>query len=130
MPSNTVIRSIENTSDNFSDGDVLSVLRKNAGSGPFGGGCMIVAQALQQIYGGRIWVLIGRWSQQAEHAVLKVGDIFYDAAGAAALERIISRFSETAGVKIQSARPIAPGDLPEASRSWLAATEVAHLLRR
>jgi hypothetical protein len=56
--------------------------------------------------------------------------MFYDAAGPGALERIIWRFSEAEGVKIQSARPIAPGDLPEASRSCLAATEVAQLLRR
>jgi len=127
---NTIIRFSENASENFSDDNVLSIILKNAGSGPFGSGCMIAAQALQQIYGGRIWVLIGRWSQQAEHAVLQVGDIFYDAAGPGALERIISRFSEAEGVKIQSARPIAPGDLPEASRSYLAATEVARLLRR
>jgi hypothetical protein len=130
MPSNTIIQLIENRSEGFSDDRVRSVILKTAGSGPFGDGCMIVAQALQQIYGGRIWVLIGRWSQQAEHAVLKVGDMFYDAAGPGALERISWRFSEAEGVKIQSARPIAPGDLPEASRSCLAATEVAQLLRR
>ena len=130
MPSNISPRLFENASDAFSDDEVLSVITRTAGSGPFRGGCVIVAQALQQIYGGRIWVLIGRWSQQAEHAVLQVGDIFYDAAGPGALERIISRFSEAEGVKIQSARPIAPGDLPEASRSYLAATEVARLLRR
>jgi hypothetical protein len=130
MHSNTDIRYIEKASADFADEGVLSVLLKNSGSGPFGRGCLIAAQALQQIYGGRIWVLIGRWSQQAEHAVLKVGDKFYDAAGPEALERIISRFSEAEGVKIQCARPIEPGDLPEASRSYLAATEVAHLLRR
>jgi hypothetical protein len=130
MPPNTIIRFIENICDRFSDDDVQSVILKTAGSGPFDGGCMIVAQALQQIYGGRIWVLIGRWSQQAEHAVLKVGDMFYDAAGPDALERIIWRFSEVEGVKIQSARPIAPGDLPDAPRSFRATTEVAQLLRK
>jgi hypothetical protein len=130
MPSNTIIRLVENTSDRFSHDDVASVILRAAGSGPFDRGCMIVAQALQQIYGGRIWVLIGRWSQQAEYAVLKVGDMFYDAAGAGALEGIIGRFSEAEGVNIQGARPIEPGDLPDASRSFLAATEVAQLLRK
>ena len=81
MSSNNIIRLSENTTESFLADDVLSAIRKNAGSGPFRGGCVIAAEALQQIYGGRIWVLIGRWSQQAEHAVLQVGDIFYDAAG-------------------------------------------------
>ncbi len=123
-------QSDESLADRFSRDDVLSVIREATGSGPFGRGCMIVAQALQQIYGGRIWVLIGRWSQQAEHAVVATGDMFYDASGASALEGIIGRFSETAGVKIEGARPIAPGDLPDASRSFVATSELAYLLRR
>ncbi len=114
----------------FADDDIRALITRAAGSGPLDGGCLIVAQALQQIYGGRIWVLIGKWSHRAECAVLKVGDKFLDAAGSGGLNSISGRFAEAKGVGIEGARPIAPGDLPYASRSLLAATEVAHLLRR
>ena len=98
------------------------------GSGPFDGGCVIFAQALQIRYGGEIWALI-KADGRADHAVLRVGGTFIDGDGlAASQEEAIQRFNANEHANAAAARPFQDSDLPEAPRDSATATDIARLL--
>lgn len=105
--------------------------------GPFDGGCVTVAMALQQALGGEIVVLIGRATrlssqEGAMHAALYVNGKLVDGDGAAAPKTFIARFVENemahAGGTITGVRAIAGNDLPEAPRDAELAKKLAGLL--
>jgi hypothetical protein len=50
--------------------------------GPFDGGCVVTAQALQKVIGGEIMVLI-RSNDRADHAVVLKDDLLWDFDGPA-----------------------------------------------
>ena len=88
----------------------------NVDCGPFDGGCVLVAQALQQIHGGDIVVLVND-KGIADHAAVKVGNTLVDFDGALPVKQFIKRFEDNEHTNIKSIRPIQNGDLPEAPRN-------------
>ena len=105
--------------------------------GPFDGGCVTVAMALQQALGGEIVVLIGRPTrlnsqESAMHAAVYVDGKLVDGDGAAAPKTFIARFVENEmahmGGTITGVRAIAGNDLPEAPRDAELAKKLAGLL--
>jgi hypothetical protein len=92
--------------------DVYSVLDSYQ-CGPFDGGCVLVAQALQKIHGGNIVVLVDQ-NDQAQHAAVAVNDQLMDYSGATDPEQFVRKFEADERVNIAGVRPIKPGDLPEA----------------
>ena len=87
----------------------------NVECGPFDGGCVLVAQALQQIHGGDIVVLVND-KGIADHAAVKVGNNLIDFDGALPVKQFVKRFEDNEHTNIKSIRPIQKGDLPEAPR--------------
>jgi len=87
----------------------------NVECGPFDGGCVLVAQALQQIHGGDIVVLVND-KGIADHAAVKVGNNLIDFDGALPVKQFVKRFEDNEHTDIKSIRPIQKGDLPEAPR--------------
>ncbi len=117
---------------------VYSLLYKFIDSGPFDGGCVIFAQALQLLYGGEIYVLIGKAQRivknnSALHAFLKLGNTAIDADGPTDIGKLIERFQENelqhAGGYVTSIRPIEAFDLPDAPRNTQLAKKIATLLK-
>ena len=94
--------------------DVYDVLAP-VDCGPFDGGCVLVAQALQQIHGGKIMVLVDHQDQAQHAAVLSRGQLIdYD--GAADPQEFVRKFESNELVNIAGIRPIKSGDLPDAPR--------------
>lgn len=115
---------------------IYQLLIDQIGSGPFDGGCVVFAQALQLKYGGDIVSLVGRTRPNgpmaAQHAALYLDGQLIDADGPATPEKSIKRFvkNEMAfeGGSISQVRPIESQDLPEAPRDQDLAAEIAKLL--
>jgi hypothetical protein len=96
-------------------------------SGPFDGGCVVFAQALQMKYGGDIVVLINQ-NGHADHAAITLDKILIDADGPAEIDNFIKRFERNERVKITGLRPIQDNDLPDAPRSAELAEKIYKLL--
>ena len=113
---------------------VYDLLLDNVGSGPFDGGCVVFAQALEIKFGGDIVVLVGRNTPNsmsvAQHAALQLNNTLVDADGAAEPQRFVQRFlhHEMPFGDISEIRPITDQDLPDASRDLQLAAEIAELL--
>ena len=92
---------------------LYGLLQERIQCGPFDGGCLVVARALQRVMGdGDIHVLIGRGV--AQHAVLSWGGMLIDAAGPRTPQKMLARFSKTELVEVTTHRMMLPGDVPEA----------------
>lgn len=87
--------------------------------GPFDGGCVVTAQALQKVIGGDIVVLV-RPDNRADHAAVLKDDLLWDFDGPLAPDAFLKRFNETelSGMpfKCVSHRPINAHDLSNAYR--------------
>lgn len=87
--------------------------------GPFDGGCVVTAQALQKVIGGEIVVLI-RPNDQADHAVVLKDDHLWDFDGPLPPDAFIRRFNATELSRMPfqcvSYRPIRDADLNNAYR--------------
>lgn len=96
--------------------------------GPFDGGCVIFARALQIKFGGDIIVLCNR--NIAHHAALHLsgGDLI-DADGKGSAEDVIDRFENNEGVSITNIRALTDADLPDAPRDEKLSAQIAELLR-
>lgn len=116
---------------------VYDLLVNNIGSGPFDGGCVVMAQAIQLRHGGDIVVLVGQaqadTKQTAQHAAVQIGNRLVDFDGAAPVADFVRRFERNelthAGGRITSIRAIEPGDLPDAPRDPELAQRLARLIR-
>ena len=97
--------------------------------GPFDGGCILVAQALKEIHGGDIVVLINDRGN-ADHAVVKIGNRLIDYDGSLPVEQFIKRFEKNEHVKVKGIRPLESGDLPDASRNQSLLPKIVDLLSR
>lgn len=103
---------------------VYKLLLDKIGSGPFDGGCVVVADALKLRYGGDVVVLVGRAQRtvkedSAQHAALLLNGLMIDGDGALPPDQFVKRFTENelvAGGSITKIRPIQPNDLPDAPR--------------
>lgn len=96
---------------------------RNFDCGPSDGGCLAMAQSIQLVLGGQIWVIegaINSLEKQAQHAIVRLDDgRFIDAYGCGSMHSIIENFRSLTPWTIQSKlslRPYANGDLPEACR--------------
>ena len=115
---------------------IYSLLINKIGSGPFDGGCVVFARALQMKFGGNIVVLVGHAQQDtnevAQHAVIRLDDRLMDADGPAMPKDFVRRFSKNelahAGGSITGVRELQPGDLPDAPRDEEVSKEIAKLL--
>lgn len=114
---------------------IYQLLIDQTGSGPFDGGCVVFAQALQLKYGGDIVALVGNTRPDgpsvAQHAVLYLGSKYLiDADGPADPAQFVKRFvrHEMATGSISQVRPIQSRDLPEAPRDQDLAAKIARLL--
>lgn len=83
--------------------------------GPFDGGCVLVAHALQQIHGGRVVVLTDA-DDRAQHAAVLADGQLIDYDGAADPKQFVRRFEQNERVRIQGIRAIRDTDLPDAPR--------------
>lgn len=93
---------------------ILEAIFEAAGCGPFDGGCLAYALALQRRIGGEIWVLTGENTDVADHAVVAQGGLLHDFDGAAPPARLIRRFERLEGVATGGLRAFQEGDLPDA----------------
>lgn len=84
--------------------------------GPFDGGCMVVALALQRLLGGEIMVL-ERADGTADHAVLSVHDVLVDFDGPASADALLRRFNRSERASCVAVRPARSDDLPDAPRN-------------
>ena len=97
--------------------------------GPFDGGCVLVAQALQKIHGGDIVVLINDRGN-ADHAAVKIGNTLLDYDGPLPVDKFVKRFEKNEHVKITGIRPMKDSDLPEATRNQTLLPKIINLLSK
>ena len=107
---------------------IYELLLDNIGAGPFDGGCVVVAQALQKIHGGELMALV-RNDGTADHAVVQKGNTMYDFDGPGTQEEVISRFEKNEGTKIAEVRKLRMTDLPDAPRNSELAKQIASLMK-
>lgn len=113
--------------------------------GPFDGGCLVFAQALQCLHGGDVAVVEGRsfsgWaafrvpeyngSLLAQHAVLALPDGTYmDASGRCTKSAMLIRTARLSRhvASADDIRPLQDGDLEDAARDGALVTALAQLL--
>ena len=94
--------------------DVYDILKPHD-CGPFDGGCVLVAQALQQIHGGRVVVLTDE-NDRAQHAAVLANGQLIDYDGTADPKEFVQQFEQNERVRIQGIRAIRDTDLPDAPR--------------
>ena len=105
---------------------IYTMLINTVDSGPFDGGCVVFARALQMKFGGDVMVLTGKHG--ADHAVLQLNGKLIDADGPAEPKEFIRRFEQNELAQITGIRPIELNDLPEAPRSEELSQQIAKLL--
>ena len=96
------------------DEDIYNILKPHD-CGPFDGGCVLVAQALQQIHGGRVVVLVDA-DDRAQHAAVYANGQLIDYDGAADPKEFVQQFEQNERANIQGIRAIRDTDLPDAPR--------------
>lgn len=94
---------------------LYEMLVGSAGCGPFDGGCLVVARAMQRVFGGEVIVLT-RADGRADHAVLDVGGQLWDYDGPDAPADMLRRFNASEMASCVGYRPLQEGDLLEAVR--------------
>ena len=110
--------------ESVNEDKVYDILLDNIGAGPFDGGCVVVAQALQKIHGGELMALV-RNDGIADHAVVQVGETMYDYDGPGTVKEVVERFEKNEGARIDSVRKLRMTDLPDAPRSDELAKQIA-----
>jgi hypothetical protein len=104
---------------------VYELFLNRIGSGPFDGGCLTAAQAIQNRIGGDIVVLVDK-NDRAQHAVVKKNGVYHDFDGPAnSLKHMINRFNKNEMAHATDAREIRSGDLPDAKLDRDLAQDIA-----
>ena len=93
---------------------MLQHLERELGAGPFDGGCMAVAKAMQHALPGEIKVLACAKTGRAEHAVLDSAGLYWDFDGPQSEEAILSAWRSHYPGRDFIIREKREGDLPEA----------------
>lgn len=109
--------------------------------GPFDGGCVTFAMALQKVHGGEVYAIVGKTAQgpfspltisMAQHAILKRPDgLFMDASGIGKASKLASTLSKEecfGRLVYEEVRPLLLGDLPEAPRDQNLSEKIAEIL--
>lgn len=109
------VKSFTNALKPFKDA-IYHELIVNAECGPFDGGCVVFAQALQRVIGGKI-VVVTKSNDQADHAAVLLKGKLYDFDGPLRPDRFFDRFGRNEHVQISGFRPINETDLPDAIRN-------------
>lgn len=94
----------------FFHNTAITLIVGEIGCGPFDGGCVIVARAIQTIIGGKIMVLVAE-DDQAEHAVVEHNGLLWDYAGPARPRTMIRRFNRAELARTVSWRTMHVDDL-------------------
>lgn len=89
--------------------ELYKLMDKEIGCGPFDGGCLIIARALNQILEGEIYVLTRQ--DKAEHAVVMKEGKLWDWDGALPPREKITQFNSDELVKCDDFRPLNTEDL-------------------
>jgi len=105
-----------------------NILDQSIRSGPFDGGCILVALALKKVFGGKIVVLVNP-RKTAEHAALQLGNSLMDYDGKLPINAFIERFEQNERVEIAEVREIRSDDLPDASRDPKIASMLADIIQ-
>ncbi|TLX17017.1 hypothetical protein [Rhizobium sp. MHM7A] len=113
--------------------DLYEALLKEADCGPFDGGCLVVAQALQQVLGGDVVVLVRAQSGIADHAALLFDGMLWDFDGPLSPSAFVKRFQENelfgTGAKCGGFRLIEPGDLEDTPHNDRLVERLADIFR-
>lgn len=100
--------------------DIYDILSNGVGCGPFDGGCVLIALALQQTVGGDVVVLTRAHSGIADHAALSVNGMLWDFDGPLPPSAFIERFERSElsvlGHQCGGYRLFEAGDLEDAPR--------------
>lgn len=108
-----------------------ATMARTIGCGPFDGGCLIVAQALQSVLGGELYVLVDK-DDYALHAAVMVDGILWDFDGplepAAFLENY-NGFVDNDRYRCVRLRVMEGHDLTEAMEDDKLASVLANMLR-
>lgn len=115
-------------SDILSEENIYDILEPED-CGPFDGGCVLVAQALQQMHGGEIVVLVNDRGI-ADHAAVKVGNTLIDYDGPLPADKFVKRFEKNELVNITGIRSMKPNDLPGATRNQSLVPKIVNLLSK
>lgn len=111
--------------------EIAGELFARVGCGPFDGGCLVFALALQQVIGGEV-VVVTREGGLADHAAVHQADLLWDHAGPRARLPFLRRFAAAElrrswrGLGI---RPFREGDLSDASQDPELIERLAELLK-
>jgi len=92
---------------------IYQILFDSYSCGPFDGGCLIFAEALQMKYGGEIYVLYSK--KFAEHAVLFLNGKLIDFDGPLEPKKFIRRLEKNENIKIDGYRKFENSDLSDLS---------------
>jgi len=109
QPVEVVATALESVSDDIYS-DLASAL-----VGPFDGGCVMCANALQKNIGGNVSVLVDE-NDIAQHAVVERDGMLFDQDGPLPIDKFIKRFNSQETDNITDVRRIKENDLPEAVR--------------
>ena len=112
---------------------IYGMLIDAADSGPYDGGCVIMAQALQKIVGGNVVGLTSA-NGRVQHAVVKTGDTYHDYSGSGSLKAVMDHLNKLESLdpahEVVAARPMRKDDLPGAPRNNKVASEIAALIKK
>lgn len=106
---------------------VYEYVLEATGGGPFDGGCLLFARAMQKALGGEVAVLV-REDDVAEHAVLLLDGILIDFDGPADPAEFVPRFNDNERRQCVGWRLFRDGDLPEAPTNGDTEDDLADLL--
>lgn len=100
---------------------LYKIFSDGVGSGPLDGGCVAMAMALKEVLGsGEVYVIESSTKHskvfQAQHAVLKVGDLYADADGLSTKEKLLKSWIEEEDLVDPSLRRFRDHDLLESPR--------------
>lgn len=109
------------------DDDFYRILLDRAGRGPFDGGCVVVARALQRSIGGEV-VVLTRAEGSADHAAIAVNGVLIDYDGPLEPAAFLRRFNANERACAVGFRPIESDDLPEACQDTELEDELTALI--
>jgi GNAT superfamily N-acetyltransferase len=108
---------------------IYNALIGHAGCGPFDGGCVVFAKALQQAIGGQVVVVTNRFGR-GDHAAVELNGKLYDFDGPLSPKAFMARFEKNERVIITGYRPMQDSDLKDAYRGKELESKLAGMLRQ
>lgn len=110
------------------DETVYDLLFERTGTGPFDGCCVVVAEAMRQVFGGEIVVFV-RSDGVADHAALRLEGVIADFDGPVGEEMAVADYNEREYGSTVSWRPIRDDDLEDAFREADLCAKLAETIR-